>query len=73
MYRSGDEEMKWLWDGRIVNGREDVGSFEVSYHEFSGVRSDSEIVRVCRFRLIGENLQCVVIGSDGIEVGIHGE
>jgi len=48
--------MKGVWDGRIVNGREDVRCFEVSYHEFSGVRSDSEIVRVCWFRLIGENL-----------------
>ena len=58
--------MKWMWDDRVVNGREDVRGFEVSYHEFSGVRSDSEIVGVCRFRLIGENLQSVVIGSDGI-------
>jgi hypothetical protein len=49
LYRSGDEEMKWVWDGRIVNGREDVRCFEVSYHEFSGVRSDSDIIGVCRF------------------------
>jgi len=48
--------MKWMWNGRIVNGREDVRCFEVSYHEFSGVRSDSEIIGMCRFRLIGENL-----------------
>ena len=65
--------MKRVWDGVVVNGREDVRGFEVSYHEFSGVRSDSEIVRVCRFRLIGENLQSIIICSDGIEVGIHGE
>lgn len=65
--------MKWMWDGRVVNGREDVRSFEVSYHEFSGVSSDSDIVGVCGFRLICENLQSIIISSDGIEVGIHGE
>jgi hypothetical protein len=49
LYRSGDKEMKWVWDGCIVNGREDVSGFEVSYHEFSGVRSDSDIIVVCGF------------------------
>ena len=41
--------MKWVWDGRVVNGREYVRSFKVLYHEFSGVMCDSEIIGVCWF------------------------
>ena len=38
-----------MWDGRIVNGREDVRSFKVSYHEFSGVQRNAKVVWMCRF------------------------